>query len=207
MESVREKPDSRELLLAAGLKLFADRGLNGTTVKEIAEEAGVNVSLVSYYFQGKEGLFVACLKPFGTSLLATAERVLKPAATAQEFEVRLRLFIEEFLEAHLRESEFTQILHRDCSPGNPEVRQLYSESFIHVFEAFVRFSEKARKSGILRPNLDPVVACGFLMGGLVQAIRMDFVLQDHFKQTIQDSKYREKMITEVVQNFMQGVTA
>jgi len=201
------KLESRELLLAAGLKLFADKGFDGTTVKEIAEEAGVNVSLVSYYFQGKEGLFVACLQPFGSSLLATAERVLKPATTREEFEVRLRLFIEEFLIAHSQASEITQILHRDCSPGNPHVRRLYRESFIHIFEAFVRFAATAKKTGILRPDHEPVIACGFLLGGLVQSIRMDFILQEHFNQTIDDPKYREKMITQVVRQFMQGVSA
>ena len=203
----REKADSRELLLAAALRLFAARGLNGTTVKEIAEEAGVNVSLVSYYFQGKEGLFVACLKPFGSSLLATAERVLKPASTREEFEVRLTLFIEEFLEAHLKQPEFTQILHRDCAVVGSEVKQLYSGSFFPIFESLVRFTLGARKAGFLRPDCEPVIACGFLIGGLVQAIRMDFITQEHFKQSIQESRYREKVIHHVVRNFMQGVSA
>jgi AcrR family transcriptional regulator len=202
-----EKADSREALLAAGLKLFAQKGLDGTTVKEIAEEAGVNVSLVSYYFQGKDGLFVACLKPFGSSLLATAERVLKPASTLQEFEVRLALFIEEFIDAHLKQSDFTQIIHRDCTPGNPVVRQLFRESFIHVFEAFVRYVAGAKKAGLLRSSVDPVIACGFLMGGLVHSIRMDFIAQEHFNQSIQDPKYREKLTQHVVRQFMQGVSA
>jgi AcrR family transcriptional regulator len=42
-------------------KRFARDGYSGTTVRDIADEAGVNVALISRYFTSKEGLFEACL--------------------------------------------------------------------------------------------------------------------------------------------------
>ena len=51
----------RDKLLAAATPLFAAKGFSGTNVREIAGAAGVNVSLISYHFGGKEGLYSAVL--------------------------------------------------------------------------------------------------------------------------------------------------
>ena len=42
--------------MAAAERLFAERGFSGVPVRMIAAEAGVNWSLVGYYFRGKDGL-------------------------------------------------------------------------------------------------------------------------------------------------------
>ena len=57
----RDAARTRELLLQSALRLFAVHGYAATTVREIAQDAGVNVALISRYFESKEGLFEACL--------------------------------------------------------------------------------------------------------------------------------------------------
>jgi AcrR family transcriptional regulator len=57
----RDAAGTRQALLAAARHRFATNGYAGTTVRDIAEQAGVNVSLISRYFVSKEGLFEACL--------------------------------------------------------------------------------------------------------------------------------------------------
>lgn len=46
-----------EDLIRAAKRLFASQGFDGTTVRDIADAAKTNLSLVSYYFKGKEGLY------------------------------------------------------------------------------------------------------------------------------------------------------
>ena len=50
---------SRERLLHAGLRLFAQQGFAKTSTREIAEAANVNVAAISYYFGDKAGLYRA----------------------------------------------------------------------------------------------------------------------------------------------------
>ncbi|MEV0459048.1 TetR/AcrR family transcriptional regulator [Catellatospora methionotrophica] len=57
----RDAAGTRQLLLDAARRRFAAHGYTGTTVRDIADEAGVNVALISRYFTSKEGLFEACL--------------------------------------------------------------------------------------------------------------------------------------------------
>jgi AcrR family transcriptional regulator len=57
----RDAAATRQLLLEAAQVRFARDGYSATTVRDIADDAGVNVALISRYFSSKEGLFEACL--------------------------------------------------------------------------------------------------------------------------------------------------
>ena len=46
-----------ENILFNAEKLFAEKGFDGTSIREISKEAQVNVSMISYYFVSKEKLF------------------------------------------------------------------------------------------------------------------------------------------------------
>ncbi|MGD9043715.1 MAG: TetR/AcrR family transcriptional regulator [Desulfobacterales bacterium] len=56
------EPNARERLLETAISMFADKGYAGTSVREIVEEAGVSKPVLYYYFQSKEGLFLAILE-------------------------------------------------------------------------------------------------------------------------------------------------
>ncbi|MDY0225446.1 MAG: CerR family C-terminal domain-containing protein [Desulfomicrobium apsheronum] len=61
-ESTPSRADRARLrLLEAGLQCFADLGLHGVTIREIARVAGQNSAAITYYFGGKEGLYGAVL--------------------------------------------------------------------------------------------------------------------------------------------------
>lgn len=57
----RDAARTRQLLLDVARRRFATAGYAETTVRDIADEAGVNVALISRYFVSKEGLFEAAL--------------------------------------------------------------------------------------------------------------------------------------------------
>ena len=54
--------DTRAAILAAARSQFAARGLNGTSLRSIAREAGVDASLISHYFGDKAQLLVATME-------------------------------------------------------------------------------------------------------------------------------------------------
>ncbi|MGW5238240.1 TetR/AcrR family transcriptional regulator [Monashia sp. NPDC004114] len=57
-----DRTDVRGDILTAARTLFAARGFRGTTMRAVAEAAGVDVALVPYYFGNKDGLFAATLE-------------------------------------------------------------------------------------------------------------------------------------------------
>jgi TetR/AcrR family transcriptional regulator len=52
---------ARERILETAIGMFAEKGYAGTSVREIVEQAGVSKPVLYYYFNSKEGLFLAIL--------------------------------------------------------------------------------------------------------------------------------------------------
>ena len=57
-----EKENTEEKILEAAKKVFVEKGNDGTRMQEIADEAGINKSLLHYYYRSKEKLFSAVFK-------------------------------------------------------------------------------------------------------------------------------------------------
>ncbi|MFI1198623.1 helix-turn-helix domain-containing protein [Streptomyces sp. NPDC020883] len=58
----RDAERSRRLLLEAAVELFADRGFERTTTREIGERAGVDAALIARYFGSKTKLYIAAME-------------------------------------------------------------------------------------------------------------------------------------------------
>lgn len=54
--------ETRERIIGAALSIFGERGYEGASTREIASAAGVNAPALQYYFDNKEGLYVACIQ-------------------------------------------------------------------------------------------------------------------------------------------------
>jgi TetR/AcrR family transcriptional regulator len=62
----REKPmgrqDSRSKLVEVATRLFSERGFHGVSIRELSQAAEISISMISYYFGGKEGLYSSVLQ-------------------------------------------------------------------------------------------------------------------------------------------------
>ena len=87
-----DRTDVRGDILRAARALFAERGFKGTTMRAVAEAAGVDVALVPYYYGNKDGLFAATLElpvdpsakldeVFAQGLDGIGERIARTMAT------------------------------------------------------------------------------------------------------------------------------
>jgi AcrR family transcriptional regulator len=202
--AIRSPDRTREALLLAAKRLFALRGFDGVSVKELAEAAGVNVSLVSYHFEGKLGLYRTCIGQFGRERLAVAERILQEAKTREEFGVRLELFLEEVTTCHLSEPELSSLVHRECELAVPLIPDIFEDTFLQIFARLMAFLKNGQKRGYCRSEIDTQLAAGYLMGSLFDLFRSDAVAKKYFGRTIADPDYRKKTISTLVTLFLGG---
>jgi TetR/AcrR family transcriptional regulator len=132
-ERRRDADRTRQALLDAALVEFSAKGLAGARVSEIAERAGVNRQLISYYFDGKEGLYRALVErwlereaEFAPAELAFGELVARYAEDiADQYELH-RLFIREALDAR-PEAEREGLGIRDADVADVKRRQADGE--------------------------------------------------------------------------------
>jgi AcrR family transcriptional regulator len=58
----RNAADSRQALLAAAQELFAERGFERSTIRDIGDRAGLDPTLIARYFGNKASLYLAALR-------------------------------------------------------------------------------------------------------------------------------------------------
>ena len=57
-----EELSTEDKILIAASKIFTEKGFSGTRTRDIAEESGINLALLNYYFRTKEKLFEQVMK-------------------------------------------------------------------------------------------------------------------------------------------------
>ncbi|MEU8345402.1 transcriptional regulator, TetR family [Actinomadura meyerae] len=106
--------ERREQLLDIGRSLFADRGLDGTSVEEIASAAGVSKPVVYEHFGGKEGLYAVVVDREFERLLGLVTDALNSAIHYRGKLEKAALALLEYIEGH---PDGFRILVRDSHGG------------------------------------------------------------------------------------------
>ena len=77
-------------------KLFADKGFEGTSVRDIAKDAGVNIAMISYYFGSKEKLLQAVFEKRSASLYTQISSLIeKKEITSMQ---KVYLLVEDYVD-------------------------------------------------------------------------------------------------------------
>jgi AcrR family transcriptional regulator len=107
--------ERREQLLDVGRRLFAERGLEGTSIEEIAARADVSKPVVYEHFGGKEGLYAVVVDREVERFIAMATRLLAGEDNhTEKFEVAA----VELLRYIQDNSDGFRILVRDSNPSS-----------------------------------------------------------------------------------------
>ncbi|MDY0268853.1 TetR/AcrR family transcriptional regulator [Trichloromonas sp.] len=161
MRGIREakKQATRQAIIEAAVRLFAEKGFEKTSIEQIARAAGIGKGTIYGYFRAKEEIFLAfCEDEIDYAFAALAE---KNDPEAPVLEQLLTLFISQFRFV-TRNQEFGRLLMREMalprSTGRAQSRELNGRYVRGVGEIL----ERARGRGELSGCFDPLTAIGHL---------------------------------------------
>lgn len=123
-----------EVLLDAALDAFAERGYDGTSVRELARQLGVSHNLIPQRVGTKEHLWFAAVDHgFGT-LGAALTRAVEELGSDDDVE-RLRAMVVGFIEANARRPALLRIINQEAAADGPRLDHL----FVHYIEPVRQF--------------------------------------------------------------------
>jgi AcrR family transcriptional regulator len=89
---------TEEKIMQAAKKLFTQNGFTGTRTRDIAEEAGINLALLNYYFRSKEKLFdIVMIENFRQFIKGVSIHLLDDATTIDQKIQRIVTVYIDFL--------------------------------------------------------------------------------------------------------------
>lgn len=159
----RHPTGTREALLVAATRLFAERGFDGVSVAGIAEAAGVNKALVSYHFGGKRKLYLAIIVSVLSEIAARAESL---AASSEPAPDLLRAFVAAVGELASHRPHFPAMMLREVLAGGPRLEREIASRLVAVLGSVRRIVERGIREGAFRP-VDPVFTHLSLVGSLL----------------------------------------
>src|SRR2546427_4411467 len=120
-------PASGDEILLAALRSFADRGYDGTSVRELNQALGVSHNLINRRFGSKARLWRAAVdRWFGELVQALPSPNADGAGDPLD---RLREFVVTFIEVNARRPELARLMNVEASLGGPRLD--------YVFERYI----------------------------------------------------------------------
>jgi AcrR family transcriptional regulator len=151
----RDPEGTRRRILLAAAEEFANGGLFGARVDQIARRAETNERMLYYYFGSKEQLFTAVLE-YAFTALNEAERTLDLADLAPvEAMTRLAHFVWDYYRDH---PEFLRLINNEnlhearYIQKSTRIREMISPIVATLGAILVR----GESAGLFRSNIDPL---------------------------------------------------
>ena len=154
--------DTRTKLIETATPLFADNGLAGVSVRELAQAAGANVAAVSYHFGGKEGLYHAVLEYQFEPIAAALERI-QTMSSLPPIE-RLNYYASLVAGVHHQRPYLLRFVHSELTCSTAAFEAVIKKYIPRIFRFLRQALEDGVAAGDFRPDLDVDFACISLAG-------------------------------------------
>jgi len=150
--------ETKEKILRAAMELFASKGFEAVGIREIAKKAGVNSSLISYYFGGKANLYREVL-----FLQYHELRDFVSRASSVDEEEFLKGFVRMHVRVLRRRGKLAALLmHRELVIASGFGEELRERFLKEIGSRIMEVLKRAMDRGILKV-MDPEIALGFLI--------------------------------------------
>lgn len=149
----------RKDMIAAALRLFADRGIKATTIRDIAHEAGVTEGALYRHFESKEqlaqSLFGECAKSLYEALAASVTGV---KGAHKRLCALARAFFQ-FAQDNPEAYEYVMARHHEKVGGLRPDQPLPKDVFVEVIEQGIG----AKELRVIDANLGAAIVIGMLL--------------------------------------------
>jgi hypothetical protein len=188
------KKNSKEAIVEAAIILFNTNGFHGTSIRDIATKANVNVANIAYYFENKHGLLEYCLTTYFEQYLMKIEEALP---LLEDHPVRcLKKVAENILAFQCNNIQFTRFILREMSIDSQMVREIMSTYYVKEKYYFRKILEKGMQTKVFRSQSLPYMIIQFK--GL---LTMPFLNTQYVTEVLhvfpQERFFQEKYLQEI----------
>ncbi len=190
--------DCRASLIAVATPLFAEKGFNGVSVRYLAKSAACNISMISYYFGGKEGLYAEVLK----EQFATLKRVSEIRSMETDPLKRLELYVRATVARYRKNPYLLRFYTSELTNPTPCFETVVKPAIREVVQILIETFTDGLSHEQFRKGLDPVDTVLSLAG----MINFYFLLEPATEELVDHAPERdETLIRHVMDLLKRGI--
>jgi AcrR family transcriptional regulator len=200
--------DAKKCLLNAAAKLFSRHGLEKTSTRDLAKESNSNISLISYHFGGKVGLYKEVIREFALEIQKDVTEMFaeyeNKALTKELFVEQVSMIVEHFILMRRNNPEICLMLAREKLEGLPLSKDVHEEIFFPLGQKFISLIVRAQKKNIVRNDIHPPLFFMLLIEGLFgffEALNCETSLRNEYANFEDDTNLLKEQILRI---YLQG---
>lgn len=195
--------ERQQQILQAAARVFAEKGFESATIREVARVARVSEGSIYRYFKNKQDLLVHLPRQFiQPPIEAFRAATMSAGATPLSPEELLLSIARNMVMVMTHNRELMRVLLTSLPMMDEATRATYiREVPAYAMETFESYIVAQQNAGVFRPDMDPAIAARILPGMVMFFLFVQEIVQPadlpHFEY--------EKIIPHVVQIFLHGV--
>ena len=161
--------DKQLQIIETAETLFADRGYDGTSVRDIADVAGINVAMISYYFGSKEKLMEALFEYRIGSIQMRVESLLKDDSLTP-FD-KVNMLIDDHVERVMQKQCFHKIMISVVLTNKmPAILKAANDVKLRIAEIVSEIIKDGQKKGVFKKKVDVILMLNTMVGTVSQTL-------------------------------------
>ena len=161
--------DKQIQIIETAETLFADRGYDGTSVRDIADEAGVNVAMISYYFGSKEKLMEALFELRIGNIQMKVESLLKDDSLSPLEKVNM--LIDDHVERVMQKQCFHKIMISVVLTNKiPAILTAANSVKLRIAGIVSELIKDGQKKGAFKKKVDVILMLNTMVGTVSQTL-------------------------------------
>lgn len=160
--------DKKEHIINIAIDLFAEKGYEGTSIRDLASKAEVNIAMINYYFGSKEKLFEAIVEYKSSYLRERLEEITND--TKKTDIEKIDAVIDHFVHRLLTNHKYHRVIHQELLLLQREkLHSTIIKSFSKNKELIKGIIENGMSKGVFR-KVDPELTIVTITGTINQVM-------------------------------------
>lgn len=210
MEVDKKKQNlSRKKIINSAIVLFANKGFDSTSTREICKHAGVNLSLIPYYFGNKDGLYISIIESVINYGLASLKAEIELAKTVSNMNLEDKIYLYktlldkyiDFLYSENVPSSFVVLMIKEQTVTHSKFSEIYSQKISVLYGALRKIlasildKKESDKSIVLEVSsiLGQILGYKLMEKATLQALQQDYYTKDDYRKI-------KKLVSQYVDN-------
>ncbi|HSC40632.1 MAG TPA: TetR/AcrR family transcriptional regulator [Chitinophagaceae bacterium] len=160
--------DKKAHILDVAMQLFAEKGFEGSSIRDLAARAGVNVAMVNYYFGSKEKLFESLVAQKASYTRGVLDEIVKNTALS-DIE-KIDAVIDTYVDRLFTNRVFHRVIHQELMLSQRESLQQSIADIIFPNSLLIKeILEEGTRKGNFK-QVDPPLVIATLVGTINQVL-------------------------------------